>query len=233
MKIDGAQLPFQNTLPSEQYATYTGIDYTKLTSDKNRIAALDKAKAMATVRWTAPCDFVTWCSSKGSYNKVIATDGKESTTYVKGKTYVGIPYSMNNHSYDEQKWLKILPNISTTSMAATYYNHNKKGTALGIDCSYFVYTCFKNTTVANNLKYQTTKSMLNSDDYTQLKNYSELQPADLLLKNGHVMLFVGKTANGKYAVFEATAEGSKCRYYEYSYSEIKTYKPYRFDGLSR
>ena len=231
MTIDGAQLPSQNTIQLGQYSTYTGVDYTKLTSDKNRIAALDKAKAMVTVRWTAPCDFVTWCSSTGSYNKVIATDGTESTKYIKGKTYVGIPYSMNNHSYDEQKWLKALPNITTQSMAATYYSHNNKGTALGVDCSYFVYTCFKNTSIANNLKYQTTKSMLNSDDYTELKSYSELQPADLLLKNGHVMLFVGKTGNGKYAVFEATAEGSKCRYYEFSYSEITRYKPYRFNGF--
>ena len=59
----------------------------------------------------------------------------------------------------------------------------------------------------------------------------ELEPADVLLKNGHVMLFVGKTENGLYAVFEATAVGSKCRYYEYTYDEICQYQPYRMKGL--
>ena len=226
----------QTTLSNALYksnvdASYTGVDYTKLTSDRNRIAALDKARAMVTVRWTAPCDFVTWCSSKGSYNQVVATDGTVSTTYIKGKTYIGVPYSMKNHSYDEQKWLEKLSDITTKSMAAAYYAHGNKGTALGIDCSYFVYACFKNTDIADYLQYQTTRSMLNSDDYARLESYDELKPADLLLKNGHVMLFVGKTANGKYAVFEATAEGSKCRYYEMSYSEIAQYKPYRFKGF--
>ena len=214
------------------YSAYTGMDYTKLTTDENRLAALDKAKAMATVLWVAPFDFVTWCSSKGSYYTVTAEIGTKSTKFLKGKIYAGVPYSMINHSYDDLEWLDAQTYIKEENMSAhSYYSHKIPGTAIGTDCSYFVYICYKAMSIAYALPYQTTSNMLIGTHYQRLSDLEELEPADVLLKNGHVMLFVGKTENGLYAVFEATAVGSKCRYYEYTYDEICQYQPYRMKGL--
>lgn len=214
------------------YAPYTGVDYTVLTSDKNRIAALDKARDMATVRWIAPCDLVTWCSSKGIYSETVSEDGAKDTKYLKGKVYVGVAYTKKDHTYDDKKWLEKLSDLTSERAEKQYYKkHKKTGTAIGINCSYFVYVCLKNTGLDYRLTYQKTKIMMDSADYILLENYGDLRPADLLLTNGHVRLFAGKTADGKYAVFEATSKGSKCRYYEYGYDELEGYLPYRFKGF--
>ncbi len=215
----------------KKYADYNGLDYRKLTSNKNRLAALDKAKMMVTVLWKAPCDFVTWASSEGVYNKVTSEDGKTSTKFIKGKTYSGIPYSMNNHSYDDEKWIELVDEgFSSSSMKKTYKTQKKTypkaGTAKGIDCSYFVYTAIKAT--GKKIDYEYTGAMIDSTYYKKLSSYSKLQPGDLLLKNGHVMMFVGKTSSGKYAVFEACADDSKSSYNVYSYKSISSYSPYTF-----
>ena len=139
---------------------------------------------------------------------------------------------MINHAYDDLEWLDSMTYIREQNMSAhSYYSHKIPGTAIGIDCSYFVYTCYKATEIAETLPYQTTSNMLIGKHYQKLSGFEELQPADILLKNGHVMLFAGKTENGDYAVFEATAVGSKCRYFEYTYEQINQYQPYRMKGF--
>jgi hypothetical protein len=72
--------------------------------------------------------------------------------------------------------------------------------------------------------------MLNSSYYKKI-NLSAMKPGDLFLKNGHVMMFVGKDGN-KYAVFEADADDSKCSYNTYSSSYISSYGCYKFKGFS-
>lgn len=209
------------------YASYSGIDYTKQTTDSRRIAALQKAQRMVTIRWVCPADFVTWSSSKGGYNSVTAEDGTISTKFIKGKTYVGIPYSMINHSYDETSWISLVKSgFKNVSMEGKYDNYPKKGTAKGSDCSYFVYLSLK--AGGANITYQNTSSMIsNTKRYYKKINKSEMKPGDILLKSGHVMLFVGKSGTN-YAVFEATAAGSKTRYKVYTESDIKSYSAYKY-----
>ena len=204
------------------------------TISKERQAALAKAKQMVEVTWTAPCDFPTWLSSKGVSNTVVATDGTRSNYFIKGKTYQGIPYSMVNHSYDDVKWVNLLQKgITKSKMSGTYYSkYSKKTTALGIDCSYFVYTAFKSANTGYNISYQTTSAMLNSKYYTK-KNLSDIKPGDIALKNGHVRLYVGRDGE-YYGFYEANAGDSKCTYNVYSASSLQKdgYKIYKFNGFS-
>lgn len=211
------------------YATYTGVRYDNIGLSNKRVLALNKAKNMVTVQWRAPADFPTWCGKNGSYNYVRATDGTRSTKFIKGKTYTGIPYSMKNHSWDDNAWKNNLNSLTTSKMSGKYYSHGKLTTANGIDCSYFVYAAFKSAVPAYNFTYQTTSTMLNSRYYRKI-TLSQMKPGDIFLKNGHVMLYVGKSGS-KYAVFEADAGDSKCSYNLYSANVINSYKYYRFRGF--
>ena len=201
---------------------------------KERQAALAKAKQMVEVTWTAPCDFPTWLSSKGVSNTVVATDGTKSSYFIKGKTYQGIPYSMVNNSYDDVKWTNLLQKgITKSKMSGTYYSkYSKKTTALGIDCSYFVYTAFKSANTGYAISYQTTATMLNSKYYTK-KSLSDIKPGDIALKKGHVRLYVGRDGDN-YGFYEANAGDSKCTYNVYSASSLQKdgYQIYKFNGFS-
>ncbi len=211
------------------YAKYSGVDYTKLTSNKYRLAALNKAKQMVIVQWKATCDFVTWASSKGSYNSVAATDGTTKTKFVKGKTYTGVPYSMTNRTYDDTKWIALLnKGISTSGMEATYSGYPVAGTKYGIDCSYFVCKAY-NSAMGTSINLNTS-AMLSSSEFKKLSSFSQLKPGDVFLKQGHVMMYVGKSGSN-YAVFESCAGKSKCSYNVYSASALSSYKAYKYTGF--
>lgn len=226
----------ENTNTSSQssslmYAKYSGVDYTKLTDNSKRIAALDKAKKMVTVQWTAPCDFVTWASSKGILNTTTSVDNTSATKFVKGKIYTGVPYSMNSsgsRTLDDIAWIKLLNNGINTSMMSGNYYSKKAGTKYGIDCSAFVCKAYEAAT-GTNLKLNTS-SMLNSKKFKKLSDFSKLKPGDVFLKAGHVMMYVGKSGSS-YAVFEASAGGSKCRYKTYTSAELKSYCAYKYIDL--
>lgn len=217
---------------SVTYAKYTGVNYRNLTNNSKRIAALDKAKEMVTVQWTAPCDFVTWASSEGGLNTVVAEDGYADKKFKKGKTYTGVPYSMNKRTYDDEKWMDLLNDgITTNGMKEKYSNYPVAGTKFGIDCSAFVCRAYEEAT-GKNLGLNT-NGMLKSKDFKKLNSFSELKPGDIFLKSGHVMMFVGKSGNN-YAVFESDAGDSKCSYNTYSEKWLvgKGYKAYKYTGFN-
>ena len=218
-----------NTGVQAGYAPYSGVDYNNIGLNNQRVMALNKAKNMVTIQWTAPVTFPTWCGKNGSYNYAKATDETKSTKFIKGKTYTGVPYSLANHSWDDNTWKNNLSSLTTFRMTGVYYSHRKNTTANGIDCSYFVYTAFNYAVPSYHLKYQTTGSMLNSRDYRKI-DLSSMKPGDIFLKSGHVMMYVGRS-EGDYAVFEADANDSKCSYNVYSYRTIKRYGCYRFKGF--
>ncbi len=220
-----------NETTDTTYAKYTGVDYVNSGISSQRIAALDKAKAMTTVLWTATASFPAWQSSTGYYNPVRATDGTINTRFLAGKTYQGIPYSMANHSYDDIAWLQLVKSGLTSSSMSTRYGTRNSTTAKGVDCSYFTYLCFKAANTGYSINYQTTSSMLKSRYYSK-KSINNIRPGDIALKSGHVMLYAGRSGNN-YAFFEADAEDSKCSYNIYSYQYINNnYRIYKFNGFT-
>lgn len=213
------------------YAPYRGVNYTDKGLSNARVQTLNKAVQMVTVQWKAPCDFPTWASSKGVYNRVTATDGSSAVRFVKGKIYTGIPYSMTNHSLDDIAWTNLLKRgISTASMTARFGNYPVLGTAKGIDCSYFIYVAIGSAVGFNRISYQTTYAMLNSTCYQKI-NIADMKPGDIFLSSGHVMMYAGKDA-GNYAVFEADANESKCMYKIYSKNAVSKYGCYRYTGFN-
>lgn len=223
------------------FADYTGIDYTsellKLYKNgyiskveyNNRLAVLNKAKEMALLEWRAPVSFYTWRSSKLAYNSNSAMVSEDSTKtpsrfdkFVKGVTYVGIPYAANANSnrYGVEEWMDLLndENIHASKLCGTvnYLNIERKNcTSKGIDCSGLVYRAM-DTLPQYTSGYLTTATLMQSTAYTTVKNPL---PGDILVKNGHAMIYVGTQSNGKICVFEAVADGengfSGCRYYEH------------------
>lgn len=218
-----------STATSNNYAAYTGVNYREQTSDPRRIAACDKAVRMATVLWRADCTFPTWRSSGGGYNTVTATDNSSDKQFVAGKTYQGIPYSMAGRTYDDEKWISLVKNgLTTNLMTGKYYTSKADTTAKGIDCSYLVCVTL-NESCGTSINLNTI-GMLNSSSFKKI-NRSQILPGDIFLSSGHVMLFMGKTADGRYAVIEANANYSRVVYRELSASAVSSYGCYRYTGF--
>lgn len=212
------------------YETYWGVNYRNAGLSAERIACLDKAVKMLTIKWENPVTFPTWKSAAGVYNRVKAADGTISTSFMKGKTYVGIPYSMADHTFDDSAWADL---VNSSRFTAAYMTTNYAGrtntTAHGTDCSYLTYLCFRASGTATRVTYQNTASMLNSS-YYQKKSLSSIKGGDIALKSGHVMLYVGKTGS-RYAFIEADASDSKVSYNTYTASQLSGYGIYKFKGF--
>lgn len=241
-----------------QYASYSGVDYNttlknayssgKISSTEynNRTTLLNEAKKMVTVLWTAPVSFHTWKSSEGTYNsnKAMQYGSAPSSTnqFVKGYTYKGIPYAANAgyNNYNAASWLSLIneSGISTSKLegTVTYLNKTRYNTTFrGIDCSGFVhkaYSTIGSYTFTDNNRLSCS-GMLGSSLWKKI-SASDALPGDILLKSGHVMIYLGKTSNGKIAVFESVADGvngaSGCRYYEFN--SVSSYGYYRFTKIA-
>lgn len=200
-----------------------------------RTNALRMAQTMVEVEWIAPCNFVTWCSSKGAYNSVTAVDGTRSNYFIAGKRYKGIPYSMKERSYTKDRFLSYVgQHRSTSDYEATYYGHGKKTTKIGIDCSYFVWTALNASGASKKIggNYTTTSTLLNSGCFAQ-RSYANMKPGDIFLKRGsHVMMLVEKQGNGNCVVYEADANDSKCSRNTYNPNSLLSggYAGYTFIG---
>lgn len=207
------------------YAGYNGVNYQHQTGDSRRIAALNKARKMATIKWRCALTFPAWFNNEGYYSTVTATDGTVSTKFLKGKTYVGIPFSMVNHSYDNHDWERFVKNgYSYSQIAAPYYSYSNLTTAKGSDCSYFVYQCMR--AAGADVSYQTTYMMYNQKYYRKISK-SSLKPGDILLTYDHVRLYAGRVGS-QYAVFEASGDGSKTRYKLFSKNQLNAYSAFRY-----
>lgn len=230
--ITGKADPTKPVSSSVSYAPYQGVRYTNQGLSKARIAALDKAKKMVTIRWTAPCDFPTWADGAGTFSEATAEDGSRKGKFVKGKTYTGVPYSMVDHSYDNTAWTAFLKaGITKESMTGRFAANPKAGTAKGIDCSYFVYQALGSAVGFDNIQYQVTSTMQNSRYYKKIK-WSKMKPGDVLVSSSHTMLYVG-TIGDSYAIFEASSYESKCSYKVYPKSYVTAnYGCYKFVGFS-
>ena len=242
--IELAEMFVVQSAAAVYHAAYTGVDYTKLTSNPKRIAALNKAKQMATIVWTAPCDFPTWVSSEGVYNATVDINGNVSSTcFQQGHTYQGIPYSMSlidsgaGRRYEDNAWTSLLNSgsMTTASMSTPRAGNGKATTARGIDCSYFVSAAI-NAGTGSNLNL-TTSDMLSHSNFvlvpgaTKSERLQNMLPGDLFLKSGHVMMFAGVTSSSRYGVFESCTTYSKCQYTEYSPSSLSSYDCYRYTGF--
>jgi len=177
---------------------------------------------MVTVQWTATDSFYTWKAQNGSYNTAVATDGTSDTRFIAGKTYTGIPYSMADHSFDDNKWSNYVDSGSATSinMNGKFYTSSKDTTAHGIDCSYFTYTAIAAAVGYENITYEPTGSMLNSSYYTveNADNYTVTvrdRSGNILLEKenvdtGDVELEVNGIINGK--IYDIIVEATSVEY---------------------
>lgn len=239
------------------YAAYNGFDYKaalkKLLSNgtigqteyNNRLALLQEAQKMVTVLWKSPVSFHSWKSSAGSYNSnksmQYGTKPSSSSQFVKGYTYQGIPYRANAgyNNYNAEEWTDLVKRNTAKSVfegSVTYLGIRRSATTYrGVDCSGFVHNAYSKIssytyTDSNRLSCS---GMMNTDCWKKI-NASDAKPGDILLKSGHVMIYLGKTSTGKVAVFESVADGtngtSGCRYFEFS--SVSSYNYYRFTGIA-
>lgn len=128
---------------------------------------IKRAEAMINVKWTP------------SYNLV---SKKASYTFIKGKTYYGIPYSMD------------LYQVTTPEDFLSKINNSK--VIYGNDCSGFVSAAWKISRQTTYTLYNAMKNniKINGKSIQQI-SWNDLKPGDALLLNkaggdGHIMLYI-------------------------------------------
>jgi len=103
---------------------------------------------------------------------------------------------------------------------------NTKGVsnyAVGVDCSGFVSRCWQ-------LSYHSTTSDMPSIT-TQLSSWDVIKPADAVLKNGHVRMFVEKNTNGSLRVVESSGRDWGVSYWTYTPSDLTAYAPCSYNNM--
>lgn len=239
-----------------EYATYNGVNYDEILWQAldcgriskqeycNRRAVLAQARKMATILWKAPLSFHTWENSLGVHvsNKNMICQGFSLTNNVfwKGVIYQGIPYAANagHNKYNCSSWYSLIDSdeIERSDFEGKVNflgKSRQKCTLKGVDCSGFIYNAYE---ILDNYNegYLTTGKLLESPSWEKIE-ISSAMPGDILLKKGHVMIYVGVAKNGKIAVLESTADDangcSGCRYFEFD--SVFDYEYYRYVDIAK
>ncbi len=110
-----------------------------------------------------------------------------STSYVANRIYFGMPYTQNNRTFHLDKWLNNVTNTKRDGYYQVTGMVNKKYP--GNDCSSFVSMIQWNVNGANS--YLNSRDMYVSSSYTTVSNgWNSLIPGDILVKRGHVAMFL-------------------------------------------
>lgn len=110
----------------------------------------------------------------------------KSTNFIGGKIYIGMPYTQYQRTYNLAKWLK---NVSHT-MSSGYYKVTMPGVNYpGNDCSSFVSICQFDVNTSNS--YLNTATIYSTTVYKTVENgFASMMPGDILVKKGHVAMFL-------------------------------------------
>lgn len=110
-----------------------------------------------------------------------------STSYVANRIYFGMPYTQTNRTFHLDKWLKSLTNSKRDGYYQVTGMVDKKYP--GNDCSSFVSMVQWNYNGANS--YLNSRDIYVSSGYTTVSDgWSKLVPGDILVKRGHVAMFL-------------------------------------------
>jgi soluble lytic murein transglycosylase-like protein len=181
---------------------------------------INNAKAYANYQYHANQSNLTATTGEHTGGKIVITPIK------KPGHYKGIPYKWggNDSLATFQNGLnagkKAGDICRPTSQNCQGYSASSQ--AVGVDTSGFI-------SQAWGLKRKYSTRSLPSIA-TPLNSMNDLQPGDIILKPGHVMLFSHKDSNLFY-VYEPAHLVWKVAQYAYTLSQLKAYKPYSYKGL--
>lgn len=99
--------------------------------------------------------------------------------------------------------------------------------AVGVDCSGFVSRCWKLTSQYSTAMMDDPGGITNLYD-----SWYDLQPGDAIHKVGHVRMMVQWNNDGTLLLVESTGTGWRVRYYNFTLSDLATYSPRYYIGMT-
>jgi len=165
-------------------------DLMPMPSSRTRQNVLNSAEAMRTLQWTLRTHNMGWVN--------VYEDGQMIYTrpaYLSGKTngslIYGIPYAwnkMNGLVNDEAHGLYRFIDCVGQSQNVTgnVSSQNLSTPTIGLDCSAFVSSAYGLTNKVNSARFY---SGTNVDTWYPAVQWKNLQSMDMVVKNGHVLLF--------------------------------------------
>lgn len=189
----------------------TANDILAMATGRTRAAVRKAAEEMQNYVWT----FESWSGNGWTYKY---DSGKRKNIYTRpaflanatpGQTFKGIPYSwghMNAVTKETKRTGAYYDSFPSLIKKSQYTAGNCTTTpitnAIGIDCSGFVSAAYGLNNKVNSVRFFNDSL---ADTYYPRINYKDLQPMDMIVKNGHVMLFMGWTSGDAIYVIEANA----------------------------
>lgn len=177
---------------------------------RTRTQVLESAKKMRDQKWT----FRSWSGKnwKYAYDSGLGRTIYSRPAYLAnaktGDVFTGIPYCWNGMNGNQGETLYpfidcVGQKKNTTGNCTTTII----GDTIGIDCSGFVSAAYGLDNKVNTSSYYDDPL---ADTYYPEINFSDLQPMDMVVKNGHMMLFLKWETNGSsFKTIESKASNSK------------------------
>ncbi|MCE1188543.1 MAG: hypothetical protein LWX56_05320 [Ignavibacteria bacterium] len=189
--------------------------------DKGISAVADRATALRTGE-TYVNHRYTCTASNLAPSKVRAADG--DTIQTPPRLVVGanaeIPYKwggfMTLSTFDA--------GLSSSKYAGDIDCNSSSSYAVGVDCSGFLSKCW-------GLSSHIVTADL-PDTCKLLASWDSLRPADAVLRDGHVRMFVERTSTGAVKVVESSGRDWGVSYWTYALSDLTIYAPYVFKNMS-
>ncbi len=138
----------------------------------NRKEILQRGFLMYDVPWASDTNVRYWSGS---------------TYYIADRIYFGMPYTQTRRTFNLEKWLS---SVTAVKRDGYYQISNMPNTSYaGNDCSSYVSMCQFGYNSASS--YLNSTAMYSSTNYTTVADgFSKLIPGDILVKNGHVAMFL-------------------------------------------
>jgi hypothetical protein len=198
-----------------------GMPGISLAVDKiTRQEIMNKAKAYANHKFHVSSDNITSSAGEIIGGKLVITP------ISKPGYYVGIPYKWGGNDSIErfQRGLDVGKKAGDKCISHLQ-NCQTNGTssqAVGVDTSGFISQVW-------GLKHKYSTRTLPRIS-TQRSSMNELEPGDILLKPGRVMLFSHKNS-GHFYVYEPSRRDWKVTLSSYTLSQLEEYQPYRYNEI--
>ncbi|MGL5692668.1 MAG: leucine-rich repeat domain-containing protein [Peptostreptococcaceae bacterium] len=203
---------------------YTQVEASTVSSLSNeRQQIITKANMMVSMQWKPNNNLIGW-------------QGK--STFKKGTTYTGMPYSQTGNQNSANEYMYYLNNSSSFNFYSKYTAPTKYTMSrFGNDCSGFVSDVW-------DIERQSTSDFVNgikNGTYPKVGSYSPtspkkadlkkaytyLQPGDAVVKKGHTYLIVSNDiANSKVYVYEQTPPKARKTSFSYESMASSGYMPF-------
>ena len=214
--FEALDFPILNDPPIDIDHQRTTLDFPTVTPAE----ALAMADLYVQHQWTATADNIT----NGIINDPNGVEIETPGWVAAGSNY-HVPYQWGGFRTLEQLESGLLSGKYAGDKATDCTeNYCVSSYCVGVDCSGLVSRCWK-------LPSHYSTRMMDDSIAVAYQNWDELQPGDIIHKEGHVRMVILRNPDGSFLTVEASGYDWKVSYRSYYISQLSSYTPRYYIGM--